>query len=258
MHVRRRAVRAVQAPQIGQLHIADPCRRLYFLSARMRDRDIPRRALLQKKLGCLDLWFRMESFAHFPLHQRIRDCHHGHALVVSHEGSNDGDIDSFRQTARCVIQCLVKSVATACADCREPRKIAYRGLWTDHRGKRGGIRGDNGILAQTAFEPEARHAEVRILIRKLKIARVISRFRDAPRYAEACSVVHLPADNQPIRLLKEAADRSAHNDRRHQIFKHRSRPGNERRAVPHRCHGSSEAKPVTRWHVAFGDGDETR
>ena len=45
------------------------------------------------------------------------------------------------------------------------------------------------------------------------------------------AIVDLAPHDQPVGLLEQAAGRRAHDQRRHQVFEHRARPGDQRRAV---------------------------
>ena len=108
------------------------------------------------------------------------------------------------------------------------------------------------------LQPEAGHAEVRVLVGELEIARVVGRLRDAPRHAALGAVRDLPAHDEPAGLLEQAAGRRAHHQRRHQVLEHRSRPRDERRAARHRRQRAAEAEPVRDRHVALGDRDEAR
>src|SRR5450755_2768609 len=60
------------------------------------------------------------------------------------------------------------------------------------------------------------------------------------------------------RLLDQAAGRRAHHQSWHQILEHRSRPGDQRRAVFDRGDGPPEPEPVTGWDVALGDRHKAR
>ncbi len=74
----------------------------------------------------------------------------------------------------------------------------------------------------------------------------------------AAAVVDLPPHDQPAGLLEQASRRRAHDQRGHQIFEHRSRPGDQRGAVRDRRDGAAEMEPVAGRDVALGDRDEAR
>ena len=222
----------------------------------MRHRDIARRALLQEKVGCLDDRLGMEPCPHPPVQERVGDGDHSHALVVRHEGTI---ATSFpRAGARRVVERLVEAVAPERARGCEPGEIARRGARIDHRRECRRVRRDDGVLAQPALQAQARDAEVRILVGELEVAHVVGRLRDAPGHVELGAVGDLPAHDQAAGLLEEAPGRRAHDERGHQVLEHRSRPGDERRAVAERGDGAPEPEPVPRRDVALGDRHEAR
>ena len=59
--------------------------------------------------------------------------------------------------------------------------------------------------------------------------------------------------NQSACPLDETFRRRAHDERRHQVLEHRTRPRNQRGAVCDRCHGTTKTKPVLRGNVVFCD-----
>ena len=133
-----------------------------------------------------------------------------------------------------------------------------RGLGIDHRRQRRRVRSDHCVLAEPALQPEPRHAEVRVLIGELEVARVVGGFGNSPRHAKLGAIVHLAAHHQPIGLLEQAAGRRAHHQRRHQVLEHRARPRDQRRAAIDRRHRASQPEPVPRRNFSFRDRDETR
>ena len=70
------------------------------------------------------------------------------------------------------------------------------------------------------------------------------------------AVLDLAAHDEAIGLFEQAAERRAHDQRRHQILEHRARPGDQRSAPRDRGHGAAEPEPVPRRHVALGDRHE--
>ena len=131
---------------------------------------------------------------------------------------------SFGSRDARVVECFVETMAAERAGPCQTFQVADRRLRVDHRGKRCRIRRDDEVFAQTAFETEARHAEVRVLISQLEIAGAIRRFGDAPRYMARNAIVDLPAHDQSIGLFEQTAGRCTHDERGHQVFEHRTRP----------------------------------
>ncbi len=89
---------------------------------------------------------------------------------------------------RGVVECFVESVRAECAHTGKARIVLHRRLRIDHGCQTRCVRGDDEILTQAAFEPEARHAEVGILIGEFQIARAIRRFGNSPRNVQRCTV----------------------------------------------------------------------
>ena len=92
----------------------------------------------------------------------------------------------------------------------------------------------------------------------LQITRVVFGFRHAPGNATFLAVFDLPPHAQAIALFKQAARRRAHHQRGHQIFKHRTRPGDQGRCAIEGRQGTAETEPVAGGEIALGDGEETR
>ncbi len=144
----------------------------------------------------------MKPFAHPPVEQNVGDGNHGHALMMRHECANDRNPGSLRQSAASVIERLVEAVAATRAECNQSRKIEHGAFGIDHHGKGRRVRRDHDVFAQAPLQPQTRHAEVRILIGELQIARIVGGFRHAPGNAELNTVTNLPLDDQAIGLFQ--------------------------------------------------------
>ena len=127
----------------------------------------------------------------------------------------------------------------------------------DHGSERRRVGRDHDLVCQAAFQAKVRHAEVRVLIGIFQVADVIGGLPTRPRDAARLAELDLAAHRQPVGLVEQASGRRPHDQRWHQVFEHRTRPGHERRAVVDRRHGAAEAEPLARRHIAFGDGDKT-
>ena len=256
MRLRRGCVRREQTAHLRELH--DPRRRRDFLGPRMRHRDIARRALLQQKLGRLDARLRVEPLAHPAIEEHVGESHHGHARVMGHERAHGRNPRAFWKAAARVVERLIEPVASARAAQGELLEIAHRASRIDHRRECRSVRRYHCVFTQAALEPEAGHAEVRILVGELEVAHVVGGLRNAPRDAELGAVADLAPDDQAAGLFQKTSGRCTHDERRHQVLEHRARPGNERRPVSDRSDRAPEAKPMPRRHVALGDRHEAR
>ena len=177
--------------------------------------------------------------------------------MMGHECPHDCEGAALGQAAASVIERLVQAVSAAGAERNEAGKIERSVLRVDHGGERRRIGGYYCVFAQASFEPEARDSEVRILVSELQIPRVVSGFRDAPGDAELSTVLHLSLDDQAVGLAQQAPRRCTHDQRWHQVFEHRARPGDERRTVSYCGNRAPEPKPVAGRYIVFRDGYET-
>ena len=224
MRARNQIVRRMEPANGRRSALANVGFRLDLFGPRTRDGDIARRPLLQQQLGRLDDGFGVKSRAHRAAVQRVGDRHQRHALVMRHVRAHDGDALAFGHARRRIVQRFVPAEMTEAACCEQPREVLRRGFRIDHRRQRRRVWCDHRVLAQPALQPESGHAEVRVLIGELEVARVVCGLRDSPRHPKLGAVLHLPAHHQPIGLLEQAADRRAHHQRRHQVLEHRARP----------------------------------
>ncbi len=253
----RGIVRRQQAPcnaGVDAMHPAGGAR----VDPRPPCRDPARHPFLQQQLGGAHGRLAMEEGANAPAQQCIGDRHDRHALVMRHECPHDRNWHAFRHARGRVVERFVEAEAPARAGCTQPLKVARGGVRRDHRRERGRIGRDHQVLVEIALEPQLRHAEARILIGQLDVARVVRRFGHAPRQVQPVAVGDLATHHQVIGACEQAAVRRTHHERRHQVFEHRSRPRDQRRAVPDRRRQAAEPEPVPRRDITLRDRDETR
>ena len=125
-------------------------------------------------------------------------------------------------------------------------------------GERGGVRRDDEIVGESAFESETRYAERLVLIVAGPIGEREGRLRDAPRHASFLAVLDLPANAGATTLIEQRAWIAAQQQLRHQVLEHRSAPRHEGGSTVDARHQASEMEPVMLRDVAFCDRDETR
>ena len=155
--------------------------------------------------------------------------------MVRHVRADDGGIFPLRHTRACVINRLVEAVRTPSACFFEPHKIFHSRDWVNHGCKRSGIRCDDNILAEAPLEPQSGYAKAGVLIGKVEVARIVRRLGHSPRHVSLRTVCNLTTYNQFVRLAQQAPRGGTHHKRRHQVFKHRPRPGDKRGAPIHGC-----------------------
>src|ERR1700694_3137971 len=95
----------------------------------------------------------------------------------------DGDGFPFRQARARIIERLVKPIRAACSCLFQAAKGLQGGGWSNHGRKRGGIRGNDNILAESPFEPQSRNPKAGVLIVEVEIAGIVRGFRHSPRCA---------------------------------------------------------------------------
>ena len=195
----------------------------------------------------------MEARSHDAVHQRIGEGDDRHSLVVGHVGAYDRNGLADGQTSGRVVERLVVAVAAVAAGRREPHEIPGGCERIDHRRERRRVRRDNRVCGQASFQSKPWHAEARILVGEFQVARVVRGFRHAPGYVQFVAVGLVAPDDQAVRLLEEAADRGAHDERRHQVLEHRAGPRDEGGAARDRGQRPAEPEPVTCRQIPIGN-----
>ncbi|MNS76031.1 hypothetical protein D3C71_1671780 [compost metagenome] len=153
----------------------------------------------------------MEALAHDAVQQRVGDGDNRHALMVGHECPDDGVVLVLRQARTREVDGFIKAVAGQRAGAHEVPEVAQRFRRVDHGGERGGVWRDHHVLGEAPLQAEAGHAEVRILVRELEIARVVRGLRNAPGNTQRAAVGALALHHQPAGLLEQAAFRRTHH-----------------------------------------------
>ena len=251
-------VRRGEPPDDGRNEFTHIGHRRHLFRARPGDRDVARRPLLQQQLGRLDDRLAVEARPHGAGVEDVRDGDEQHALVMRHVGAHHRDPGPLRKPGPGVVEGLVETVGAVGAGFPEPAEVLRSRRGIDHGRQSGRVRGDDHILAEAAPEPETRHAEVRVLIGLLEIARIVPRLRDAPGHAALGAVRDLSADHEPAALLQQASRGRAHHERGHQILEHRPRPGHEGGVLLHGGERPPQSEPVRDRRVALRDGHEAR
>jgi hypothetical protein len=178
--------------------------------------------------------------------------------VVSHVRTDHRDWSVFRQPGGGVVEGLVETVPTAGAGGGQATEVPESGRRIDHGRQARRIGSDDDVLAEPPAQSEARHSEVRILVRHLQVARVVARLRYAPGDTPLGTVRDLAAYDEPACLVQQAPRRRPHHQGRHQVLEHRSRPGHEDRVLFDGRQGTAEPEPGRDRDIALRDRDEAR
>ena len=107
-------------------------------------------------------------------------------------------------------------------------EVAAGGVRRDEERQGAGVGSDHDIVGKPSLQAQARHAEGAVLIVHLHVAGVVSRFRNAPGHATPAGVADLTVDRRPAGLVEERTSPGGHQEHRHQVFKHRAAPGEQR------------------------------
>ena len=163
---------------------------------------------------------------------------------------------AVRDPGRREVERLVEAVTAAGAEGLKALEVLRGGLRVDHARQSGGVGSDHGIVRQPPLQAEPRNAEVGVLVGELQVLGVVSGLRYAPRRPHRRSIFDLAADDQPIGLLEQALGRRPHDDGRHQVLEHRTRPRDQCGAIRHPSHRTAQAEPMPRRCVPLGDSHE--
>ena len=217
---------------------------------------IARHAFLQQQLHSLDHRFGVKARAQQAVLHRIGDRGDRHALVMCHEAADQGMRQSGRHPVCGEIDRLIEPEPPLGPDPGQPFVILKRPVRIDHGGQPAGIGRDDPVFLQAALQAQSRHAEVGILIGHVQIAGVVGGFRNAPGNADGSGIALLARHDQPVCLFQNRSGRGAHHKRRHQVFEHAARPGNQRRSRADRRRRPAQTEPVPGRHIALGDGEQ--
>jgi len=215
-----------------------------------------RAPLLQQEVRRPDHRVGMKAVAHHAVMDDIGQSDQGHALMMGHVTAHDGDRLVFRESCRREIKRLEEAITAQGAQLFQAGVVAGGGVGLVHGGQGGGVGGDHQIFREAALQAQAGHAKRRILIGEFKIALVERRFRDAPGHALFPAIADLAFDHPAASLVKQAVARREADQRGHQVFEHRARPGQQRWAADGAGHAPAEVEPVLAAYIALGDGDQ--
>jgi hypothetical protein len=104
----------------------------------------------------------------------------GHALVMRHIGTNHSANLTASKTRWGIVYCFVKTKLAFKIFPGKSFQVEARFFRFYHQSQSGSIGGDDQILRQAAFETKTGHAEGTVLIIKVTVKGVVSRFRNAP------------------------------------------------------------------------------
>ena len=188
--------------------------------------------------------------------QHVAQRHQRHALVVRHEGFHNAErlgARLFRLACDGEVQGLVKPEFAARAQFFQALQVAHGAARIEQCGQQGGVRRDHAVGVRRAPQRQPRHAERGVLEGQRMVLREIAGLRHAPRELLRGTVGALLGHRRMGRRVQQAVTGLGHQQRGHQVFEHRARPGLQARHHAHRQEGPAEGGPVAPRNVALGN-----
>ncbi len=171
--------------------------------------------------------------------------------VRAHDGG--GPRGALRRTLRMQVESLVQAIGTQHAHLLQLFDVVHDGPGLMADCEKGCVRSDDKIVLQIALEPEPWDTERPILVGLLRIDAGVGRFGDAPRHSLRASVRDLRLDCERGALRDERSFAASHEERGHEVLKHRPAPREECRRAEHARHWPAQRVPMGLRHVAFYD-----
>ena len=116
-----------------------------------------------------------------------------------------------------------------------------------------GIRGDDQVIGKPALEAEARNPKGAVLPVEVGVGEQVGRFRDAPRDRMAAGVADLLIHRNAVGRRQQGSRRLRHDERGHQIFKHRPAPTDQAGTRGGTHPGPTKVKPMLLRNLPGGD-----
>ena len=132
-------------------------------------------------------------------------------------------------------------------------EVAAGGVRRDEERQGAGVGSDHDVVGKPPLQAQARHAEGAVLVVHLHVAGVVSRFGNAPGHATPACVADLTVDRRPAGLVEERACPRGHHEHRHQVFKHRAAPGEQRGRTVLSRQQPPQREPVILVELAAGN-----
>ena len=168
---------------------------------------------------------------------------------MGHEGPNQGGRLPAWHTGRRVVDGFIEAVSPLETFGGEPLQVEARLFRRHHQRQRRGVRRNDQILGQTAFEPEARYAECAVLVVEMSVDGVVAGFGNPPRHAVLLPIHDLPLHRRLAGLVEQRVFVRGHDQERHEVLEHRTAPGKENRFSTGRCEQTPQRKPALLWKL---------
>ncbi|MNI23424.1 hypothetical protein D3C73_770120 [compost metagenome] len=215
-----------------------------------------RYAFLQQQEGRLEGRNRLETALHGPVQQQAGQGQQAHALVVRHERAHHRITLAPGQACLGVVDRFVQAITAGRALGRQALQIAAGRLRLDHQRQGAGVRRNHGVLGQPALEAKAWNTERPILIIEVGVEGVVARLGHTPGDAQLVAMFDLQGHGRAAGLLQQRAFIAGHDQVGHQVFEHRSGPGQQHRHPAIVAEQASEGEPGLLRQLALGDDHE--
>ena len=178
---------------------------------RLDDGRLARDPLLQEELGRLDSRVRVEPVDHHVAQKDVGDGDERHPLVVRQVGLHDDAgagshgrrVAGLVRLARRVVDGVVVSERPLGALARQASQVP-RGLGRlQERGQRGRVGSNDELVGQPSLQPEARDAELLVLVVAEPVDQIVGGLGDSPRHVPLATVPDLLPDGHAAALVEE-------------------------------------------------------
>ncbi len=191
MRAGRDVVRRLECPQRGEDEIADERGLPNLFTTRPGHAHRARRPFLEQELRRLDHGMGVEAPAGQAVVNHVAQRDEDHPLMVGHVCPDHGHPGLLRQPRGGVVERFVETIGAQRFGLLEAGEVAQGRPGIYHGREGSGVRSHHHVLEQPPLESQAGHAESRVLIRELQVAKVVARFRDPPRDSPLRAVADL-------------------------------------------------------------------
>ena len=160
-----------------------------------------RDALVEQQLHRLHQRVRMEARLPDVGQQHVGECHQRHAYMMREISAHEGHACAGIGTR--VIQRVAEAVFAKCAKGFQSAQVGDGARRIDERRKCGGVRRDDEVATQPAFQREIGNAECAILVGLVPVANIVGTFAQAPRYVAAARMRYMTIHRAFIRLRQQ-------------------------------------------------------
>jgi len=187
--------------------------------------------------------------------QAIADGAHDHALMMGHIGVDRDNPGPAFLAFRRIVDCFQQTIETGIAEFDERFQIFDCFRRQDLKGKRRCIGRDDHVFCQPATQPEAGDAKGLILIAVIRVSCRIGGFGYPPWNAFLPAMFPLHFHGNPLALVEQRLRTAQHQEAWHQIFEHRTVPGNQRETAVAAHDRAAEMEPVFHRYILMGNGE---